>query len=220
MKLNIRYTGELHDVRLINFSAEKEEIAPLLPKGLEPRFINDRVFISMVDVKLRNMRPHFMPSWFRFHYRHIAFGLMIDDSRYSNDYKGIFFLRSFTSNPLIAWAGSLLTNYRLGLASIREDADGLHLRQGKNFLHYQLSDTQVVEKSPWLKQQVANLDRAYARNGNTMEVTQIQREKWPIQWTKCTEFETSFFKTARLECAFRVHETIDYQWLPPKTLPL
>jgi hypothetical protein len=45
-------------------------------------------------------------------------------------------------------------------------------------------------------------------------MVQIMREKWPIEWVKCTHFETDFFKTARLEGAFKVKEMIDYEWLP------
>ena len=68
------------------------------------------------------------------------------------------------------------------------------------------------------KNTIGALDRAYSVLGDTVRVTQIQSEKWPIEFVNCSEFENTFFKTARFEGAFRVQETIYYDWLPPKAL--
>jgi hypothetical protein len=93
----------------------------------------------------------------------------------------------------------------------------LALKQGENFLHYVL-DEQVAPSRPDLKAIVGALDRAYAADGGKLRVVQIQREKWPIEEVNCGYFRTNFFKTARFEGAFRVNETIYYEWTPPQVI--
>ena len=68
-RLPIHYKGELHDVRLVNFSVPIEEVVELVPANINVRNFNGRAMISMVDVKLKNMRPVAFP-FIRFKYRH------------------------------------------------------------------------------------------------------------------------------------------------------
>ncbi|WP_189564759.1 DUF2071 domain-containing protein [Pontibacter akesuensis] len=216
-KLPIKYVGELHQVRLINFSVDKEEVLPYLPEGLEVRDYNGRALISMVNVKLRNMRPDFMPKALHFDYQHIGFRLLIDDALYSDGAaKGIFFLRSFTEKELMVQGGSWFTNYKLEKASITNAGDTFELRQGSSYLNYKLGDEAQPKANPELKEMVGALDRAYSYIDKELVRVRIMRERWPIEWVTCTGFETNFFQTARFEGAFQVRGMIPYQWLPPK----
>jgi len=219
-QIPIHYAGELHDIRLVNFSIALDEIADKVPPGITIRTFNGRALISMVDVKLKKMRPVFMPAFCNFNYRHVAFRLLTDDSAYNNGLnKGIYFYRSFTDNALVVAGGGLLTDYHLEKAVIEDHDKRVVIKNGREYVRYQI-DT-VPEQQPAnsiLYQTISALDRAYSMLGSRLRVTQIQREKWPIQFVKCGEFETTFFKTARLEGAFRVFETIYYQWLPPRTI--
>lgn len=223
-KIPIRYIGELHDVRLINFSVDIKEVKDKVPNSIKVRDFNGRALFSMVDVKLKNMRPSFVPSAFHFNYRHLAFRLLIEDASYNGGLnKGIFFFRSFTNKPLIVTGGKLFTDYNLELADIYEKKDLVELRQNIHKVTYRISNSPVSIPSgseEELRKTVGALDRAYSLLGKSLRVTQIQREKWPIQSVKCTDFENTFFETARLEGAFRVFETIYYQWLPPKAMVL
>lgn len=216
-RIPIHYKGELHDVRLINFSVETEEVTEKVPSAIRIRNIGGRALISMVDVKLRNMRPVALPL-VRFQYRHMAFRLLVDDSEYNNGAaKGIFFYRSFTDNALIVTGGGLFTNYNLGRARIEERGSEVLLSQGDHHVRYRVDDS-PSEANHDLTATVGALDRAYSFLGKSLCVTEIQREKWPIQPVRCTDFENTFFQTAKFECAFRVFETIYYDWLPPKAL--
>lgn len=216
-RLPIHYKGELHDVRLINFSVAMEEVRDKIPAEIKIRDFNGRAMISMVDVKLRRMRPSFFPEFLHFNYRHVAFRLLVNDSHYNGGEKnkGIFFFRSFTSNPLIIAGGRFLTDYNLQSATIEETGNRVTISQGKQHVKYSLDDTRTTDNQE-LKETIGALDRAYSVLGNTLRVTLIQRENWPIESANCTLFENTFFKTARFEGAFRVHETIYYEWLPPK----
>lgn len=218
-RLPIHYKGELHDVRLINFSVAKEEVLAKVPANIKVRDFNGRAMISMVDVKLKNMRPVAFPL-IRFNYRHVAFRLLVDDSHYNKgDHKGIFFFRSFTSHPLIVTGGKLLTDYNLERARFEDKGNEITISQGDAKVKYCLDDSSAAP-NPALKNTIAALDRAYSVLDNTVRVTLIQREKWPIQLVNCSRFENTFFKTARFEGAFRVLETIYYDWLPPKAIPI
>lgn len=216
-RIPVHYKGELHDVRLINFSVAMEEVLEKIPTTIKVRDINGRAMISMVDVKLRNMRPVALP-FMRFNYRHVAFRLLVDDSQYNKgDNKGIFFFRSFTDKPLIVAGGKLLTDYNLEAARIAENGNEVTISQDDKYVKYCVNDSAITANDE-LRTTIGALDRAYSILGNTVRVTQIQREKWPIQLVNCTDFENTFFKTAKLEGAFRVFETIYYEWLPPKAI--
>jgi hypothetical protein len=216
-KIPIRYTGELHQVRLINFSVDKEEVMPWVPEGIQIRDYKGRALISMVNVKLRNMKPGFLPDALSFNYQHIGFRLLIDDAAYSQGMqKGIYFIRSFTDKVLMALGGSLLTNYKLEKADINDSFDGFCLKQGNQFLKYRFTAKPEYQLEDRLKENVASVDRAYSYIGEQLMRVQIMRDRWPVRWIGCEGFETNFFKTARLEGAFEVAGMIPYEWLPPK----
>ncbi len=215
-KLPIRYVGELHQVRLINFSVEKEEVLPYLPKDLKVRDYHGRALISLVNVKLRNMRPSFAPKLLHFDYQHIGFRLLVDDAPYSGGAaRGIYFLRSFTDKALIVQGGRYLTNYRLEKALITNTENRFELRQGETYLTYTLHEDRPQKVRPALQEMIGALDRAYSHIDGQLVRVRIMRERWPIEWMSCEGFETSYFQTARFEGAFQVRDVIHYQWLPP-----
>lgn len=213
-QLPITYKGELHDVKLINFSVGLEEVLPLVPEGIKVRDFDGKAVISMVNVKLRYMRPTGLPKGLSFDYQHVAFRLLVEDGPLNGgEDKGIFFLKSFTDKPAIVWSGNLMTNYRLTHAKIKENGI-FRLEQGEHFIGYRLTDETTSEDKN-LKCMIGAIDRAYALEEGSLMKTQIQRETWPIQWVHCTGFETNFFKSAELLGAFEVKEVIHYHWLPP-----
>jgi uncharacterized protein YqjF (DUF2071 family) len=219
-RIPVKYKGELHDVRLVNFSVGMQEVQDKVPAEIKIRDFGGRALISMVDVTLKNMHPTFFPSFCHFSYRHVAFRLLVEDSMLNSGInKGIFFLRSFTDKSIVVSAGNLLTDYKLELASIDDKSKEVVIRQGNQHVRYCIDrsiDCQDGQED--LKKTVGILDRAYSVLGKRLRVTQIQREQWPIQPVNCAAFENTFFKTAKFEGAFRVFETIYYRWLPPKTL--
>jgi hypothetical protein len=74
-RLPIRYTGCLHGVQLVNFTVERREVEPLVPWKLRIRDVGEgRALISLVNVELRGMHPHFLPEALHFGYRHVASG--------------------------------------------------------------------------------------------------------------------------------------------------
>ena len=220
-KIPIKYTGELHDVRLINFSVDINELKGKVPVQIKVRDFNGRALFSMVDVKLKNMKPSFAPAVFSFEYRHIAFRLLVDDAVYNNgNAKGIYFLQSFTDKFFIEKGGSMFTDYKLDHAKISDINNEVKVESRIKDVKYSIGNEIIREDERLLElhRVVGALDRAYSVLGGHLRFTQIQREKWPIQPVSCSAFENTFFKTAKFEAAFRVFETIYYTWLPPRAI--
>ncbi len=220
--LRLQFSGDLHEIYLVNFSVDAAELRDLLPAPIRPRLQGGRAMISMVDVRLLNMRANSRLIPFKFHYQHIGFRVLVEDAQWNADraHHGIYFLRSFTNNPTMTFAGNLIANYHLENANLLNFPSGLKLIQDDQFLQYHLTGP-VFEpdaKSLQLKETIGAIDRAWAVEGHELQKTQIVREKWPLQAMTCTRFNTNFFETARLEGAFRVTETIHYTWLPAETV--
>ena len=214
----ITYQGELHDIVLVNFSVARDEVSHLLPEELKVREINGRAMISMVNVKLRNMRPALAGKMIRFNYQHVGFRLLVQGKGQSgDDDRNIFFLKSFTNKPLMAWGGSVLTDYRLAVAELFNYKLNLDFRHKQQILSYTLDLERPVDSPDRaLRETIGKIDRALAVHEKGVRCTQIMREKWPLEEVYCTDFKTNFFKTAQLEGVFRVPEVIHYTWLPPQ----
>jgi uncharacterized protein YqjF (DUF2071 family) len=223
--LPITYHGELHDVELVQWSLDPEEAARELPAPLTPRLIAGRALVSLIHVRLRRMRPAFLPGLFAFSYRHVAFRLLVDDSALDREApgRGVFFVRSFTDRPLLAHAGNLLTHYRLTPAELEVDPRGLAVREGGRRLSYRKAVIGAEAPSPGLfggwaeaRAVVGAIDRSYAVDpeGGVWQ-TRIERPDWPLEPLPLAGFATDFFESARLECAFRVASVIPYHWLAP-----
>lgn len=210
----MKFSGELHEVRLINFSVDKEELKAQLPKGLKLLDYHGRALISMVDVKLKNMKTaSFLPA---FSYRHIGFRLLIDD-HYINEIspKGIYFIQSFTENPLMIFAGNIVADFNLSSAKITGENNDVRIQQGSKFIEYSITDEKYSATNSSLYEVVKRIDRAYAFKNENAVVTKITRLEWPIEQVKAISFKTNFFESAQLEGAFKVNKVIHYVWEKP-----
>ncbi len=218
-KIPVTYIGELHNIRLANFSVDIAEVLPHVPSPLKVRNFKGRALISMVNVELKKMHPAFLPGALNFGYRYIAFRLAIDDSKQNDGAcKGIYFLRSFTGKASIALGGNLFTDYRLETAEIRNLDRMLELRQGDKFFNYALDLNTVADHGTEQLDTIGNLDRAYAVRDGEVKMVRILREKWPIRPVGCYLLETNFFRSAKFESAYVVDEVIHYKWLAPQSL--
>jgi len=214
----ITYQGELHDVRLVNFLVHPDEIQPLVPSTIPIRKFGDKAMISMVNVRLKKMRPDFLPAGLDFNYEHIGFRLLIEDAPLNTGTnKGIYFIKSFTDKAWITWGGRYFTDYQLEQATISWTPQQFNLQQDNLYVSYSISN-QAPDPQPELKEIIGQLDRAYSVQKEHLRMVQIQREKWPLEELAVTDFKTNFFRTAEFIGAFRVPETIFYTWLPPQQL--
>lgn len=212
----MKFKGELHNIKLINFSVKLEEVLPFVPKSLKVLQENGRAIISMVDVQLKEMKPAIFP-FVKFGYRHIAFRLLLDDSEVNNqnEPKGIFFLRSFSNRPLLNFFGNIIANYNLNNAKVEEFFDATSLKHEDNYVDYALDPYATNKESDTLYQKIHRIDRAYATSKDEVYVTKIMRKHWPIEPVKCYHFATNFFKSAKFLGAFKVNEVINYTWNDP-----
>lgn len=218
-RIPVSYEGELHNIRLVNFWVDIQEVRDLVPRRLKIRNFNDKALISLVNVELQKMHPVFLPEATSFHYRHVAFRLLLDDSELNNgENKGIFFLRSFTENKIIATGGALLTDYNLENAEIRNLDRMMNLQQGKQYFNYAIDPTSEIKTNEEQLKIIGALDRAYSVQDGQIKMVRIMREKWPLRQVECYLTETNFFETAKAASAFVVDETIHYRWNAAQTI--
>lgn len=215
----MEFQGELHKVKLINFSVNVDEIQHLVPKELKALEEKGKAIISMVDVQLKQMRSKWFP-FIQFGYRHVAFRLLLDDTSFSKNKapKGIFFLKSFSQNMALNWAGNFIGNYQLSYANIKESLGAFSLKQKNNFVEYALDAQEKIDSDSDLYEKIKRIDRAYAIDHGKAMVTQIAREHWPIRPIKCYHFATNYFKSAQFLGAFEVQEVINYTWKDPQKI--
>ncbi|MCU0431876.1 MAG: DUF2071 domain-containing protein [Bacteroidia bacterium] len=214
-QIPITYSGQLHQIRLINFYVDADEVRALLPAPLKLRLVNGRALISMINVSLQKMRASFMPPVFDFSYYHAGFRLLVDDSELNGGVsKGVYFLQSFTDKPLMQMGGNLLTNYRFSQANITVIDNMLELRSGTKFLNWAIDTAHSGTGNEQLRETIASIDRAYSVANGQVKMVRILRERWPIRPAEGYLFETNFFTTARFAGAFVVDQKIDYTWLP------
>ncbi|MCH8329935.1 MAG: DUF2071 domain-containing protein [Bacteroidetes bacterium] len=215
--LSIGYTGELYNIKLINFSVEMDEVRYKVPTGLKIKDFNGRALISMVVVNLNRICPTFLNGLLPISYQHIAFRLLLDDSMYNEGKeKGVYFLKSFTDNKLVLSVGNLISHYNYTKARILDNENSFTLYSGKDHLHYTIGQQSNADKWGILKPAIQAIDRAYSVVKDQINVTRIMRHSWPLEPIEVVEFETSFFKTATFEAGFKVPGVIPYEWLPPK----
>ncbi len=205
----MKFTGELHNVRLINFSVSLEEIMPIVPNQLKILQDKGKAIISMVDVQLKNMKTKSLP-FFKFGYRHIAFRVLLEDNVIEP--KGVFFLQSFSNKSLLNFLGNLVSNYKLSNCKIEEYFDAVSLTQGNKYINYALDPYSKTVPNDSLYQKIKRIDRAYTAEKDETYVIRITRKKWPIEPIKCYHFATNYFKSAKLLGAFKVNEVIHYTW--------
>lgn len=216
--LPLSFRGTLHDIRLLNFSIDTCEAQLLLPPPLRAGNFQGRALVSMVSVRLRSMRLRSLPTWSGFGYRHVAFRLLVDDSQYTDgSTKGIYFVRSFVHNPLLALGGNILTDFRFSTAHIEQTPEHLIVASRSGSITASFSG-QPAKANPDLQTAVGAVDRAYTVHKRRVYKVQIQRSSWPLVPLECTYFQTSFFHSTRFEGAFIVPETIPYMWLPPQEI--
>ena len=216
----MKFKGELHDIKLINFSVSLEEVLPLVPKSLKVLQENGRAIISMVDVQLKSMQPNILPV-LKFGYRHVAFRLLLDDSEFNKNGKkpkGIYFLKSFSNKPILNFFGNLISSYKLTNAKVEGYFDAFSLKQNGNYIDYALDPYSSCENETSLYNKIHRIDRAYATKKDDVFMTKIMRKHWPIEPIKCYHFATNFFKSAQFLGAFRVKEMISYTWENPKQI--
>lgn len=207
-RLPFAYKAIIDKIRVINFTVDMDEIRPLVPEGIQVSSFNGRALISLADLRVKQMRPVFLPSWLSFSYRHIAFRLLIEDEHAGSEHQSIYFLRSFADKPLVAFTGNLMSHYQFAHAEIKRESD-FNLTTGQYNLSYRLNDHLSVPPDEW-KSRVEVINRAFALDAGKRVATWINPQVWPLKPVGCEYFSTSFFPSARLEGAYYVPQSLDF----------
>src|SRR5687767_5754269 len=122
-KIPVKYSAELRNARLVNFSVPPAEVKSSLPAPLKPLLYNNRAIISLLDVEIVGLKPSFLLNSMSFNYRHISFRILVDNifPAMGNEHQGIYNLSSYTNKPLIVQAGRMMTDHNFRRAHIHGD---------------------------------------------------------------------------------------------------
>lgn len=210
----MEYKGEFHDIHLINFSVDPEEIKDQVPHPLQMRLINGRAMISMMDVQIRNFHPAMVPGILTLNYQHVALRLLIEDSAYNWEgvSKGAYTLRSFSEKP----GRSFLTpHYNVEGARFINVARGLDVKAGDNLVSFILYGPDPDPNSHQeLAQITRDLDRDYHADAyGAVKRVKTVRDDWNMQPMLAHNFICSYFKTAQLEAVFNVPSRTPFRFL-------
>lgn len=200
--------NRFRDIRIINFSVAWEEILSIIPQGIMPREFNGRALISLINAT--KQEDYNLPQ--KTH--NIAvFRLLIDDRKWSGDYKGVYILNEIIKNKESILSSHSKINGQGALHKSELNTSVIQVFTEKGFLEYTLSDTHVIEKNPEIKLTLENIDRAFGMNENDLALLYKHSHAPKLKWIKCNYFQTNIFKTAQLESAFLVCEHIGFQKL-------
>lgn len=221
-RLPLSFSGELHNTVLLNFSVDHADVLAGIPSQLVPIRYHGRALVSMVSVELRHMRPDGAPRFCRFAYRHVGLRVLVQPREHYKDRSpGVFFLRSFSSAPLLIHSGNIFTDFRFSRADIVQRRGEFRLHSAMGELSFRMGFADTVENpDTGLLKLIGSLDRAYSVRNGRVFVLRIERRHWPLQPVYADMPTNSLFSSARFECACRVPGVIHYRWLAPQELPL
>lgn len=193
---------------LVNWRADPDVIAPLLPDPFRPQVLRGRAVVGVCVLELTGLRPAGLPEWVGVRTQSAAHRVAVVWDEDGRDRAGVYVLRRETSSRLARWAGGRAFPGVLGAARFEaDDADDPrdHLR-----VAYTTSDGVAVDVagsiSPRLDSDLfTDLDKASAffrggsvgyspcRNGCTVEGIALQSADWSMEPVALEHAHSSFW---------------------------
>lgn len=107
----ITMQGQIDRCWLLTYRMPIDQFQALLPAELTATEYQGFGFWNIVICHVSHMRPWFAPHLLGFNYWHVAYRIYVNlKTPYGID-QGLYFVRSDCDQPLLAWAGNLVTNF-------------------------------------------------------------------------------------------------------------
>jgi len=214
--ITLPLVGDLNDIYLVHLTIDPRELSDVVPKCMPLRLVDGRAVMSLVNVRADHFRPSIAPAFAGITYRAIMLRVVIEDGPWNDDGqpRGIFITNVYLNKSLVNRGFKTFTDQRTTLATIDSDGTRLAMRSGDKFLDYELDESRPDAACDPRQQEIAEvLDRAYTvGESGTVRRISIARDKWPLKPVHLVAWKTNLFETARVECVFKVTETIPYKW--------
>ena len=114
-------TARWRDIAILSWPIDENRLAPFLPTGLSLDCWDGRAYISLVCLRMENVRFMGLPALpRRFAEVNVRFYVRPADPR--DDRSGVVFLKQMVSNPCVAFAGRRLFREPMLAASVSHDS--------------------------------------------------------------------------------------------------
>ena len=115
-------TARWRDIAILSWPIDEDRLAPFLPTGLSLDRWDGSAYISLVCLRMENVRFMGLPALpRRFAEVNVRFYVRPADPR--DDRLGVVFLKQIVSSPCVAFAGRLLFREPMLAASVSHDTD-------------------------------------------------------------------------------------------------
>ncbi|MEK6234371.1 MAG: DUF2071 domain-containing protein [Planctomycetales bacterium] len=221
--------GRIDRCWLFTFQTPPEEVASLLPAGMELMIHNGKAFWNAVVCRVGAMRPKPLPSLVGVSYWHVAYRLYASvRPTVGEPIPGLYFLRSDCDSRLMAWAGNLMTDFHFHAAGIkvheteRRVEISIDVPGGSASVIVDRSESPVLpegsafgsleEAKETLKYHPAGLSAGGEGRANVVHITRDE-SKWNARLATVAESRWEFLedKNVRPEICYDV-DPIVYQW--------
>lgn len=199
--------AELHQVRLIRFSVDPDEVQEQLPAGLRAHSVNGRAQLSFLHVEFRRKQPLWLPQAGGKSERYAAFQLMVTNSANTN--AGVHVLHTFTDKRLIQLTVTDWIDRKPRAAKFQALDTMLELRAGEHYLNYALDFGKMATNATT---PLNAIGKAYTLCRRLVSGNLFQPDQWPLRQVDSYLFETNFFSSAALIGAFVVDAPLRYEW--------
>ncbi|AKF85192.1 Uncharacterized protein YqjF, DUF2071 family [Myxococcus fulvus] len=215
--LPITLAGKLHDIEIVHFTVDLEEMKQHIPSQLKVRSVGGKSVVSLVNVTPHRMGPQFLPPVMRPTYQAFLFRTLLEDAEYNEEKKdkGLYFTAVRSPSFMARTGLKLFTDIVIESCVTTRTGNRVDLRTGDRFVRYELDDHAPVTVDPEIEDIANTLDRAYTVNEDgVVRRVVIERYRWPLKQVACKDFATNFFKSAEPRACYKVTEIIDYIWKP------
>jgi len=192
---------------LVNFRVDPHVLSAVLPAPFRPQTVNGFGIAGICLIRLRHIRPKFLPSYFGISSENAAHRIAVEWDADGETSTGVFIPRRDTSSLLNAFAGGRLFPgvHNRARFDVRETEDHFHISMHSldNSAHV-LVDGHITEKLPHdsIFPTVADVSRFFeagslgyspqTSNGH-FDGLELRAFNWHVEPLSVTHVESSFF---------------------------
>lgn len=190
---------------LINFTADPEVVAKIIPKPFRPQLYKGRAIVGICLIRLKNIKPKGLPDFIGIGSENGAHRIAVEWDEQGQTKQGVFVPRRDTSLKLNTFIGGRLFPGRHFLAKFNvNEANGNYHIDFKSSDDTSISIDAQETESFTTDSIFADLNAAsaffekgsvgYSPNGNKYEGLELDAYQWQVKPLNVTNVNSSFFE--------------------------
>ena len=218
---------------LVNFQVDPNVLARFLPAPFEPKLVNGKGMAGVCLIRLKNIRPKFLPSFLGISSENAAHRIAVQWNQDGETKEGVFIPRRDTSSRLNALLGGRLFPgvHHHAAFQVQEEDDRYRIELNSDDRHtHLLIDGHVAQEFPptsifrSLKDvsdffQKGSLGYSVTADSGKFDGLELRNSNWQVQPLAVEKVESSFFEdenlfppgSVKFDCALLMRG-IDHEW--------